>query len=79
MQQKRAIEAASPGLRVEGDVGRGSGVFEVYVDGKYQAYSKKATGVMPDYRNVAEAIAAFVKTGTVPAEWKAITREEMLI
>lgn len=51
-----------------GSVGRVSS-FEVVVDGKL-AYSKLSKGVFPDFARLADEIAAYAKSGSVPAGWQ---------
>lgn len=45
-----------------------SGSFEVVVDGML-AYSKLATGSFPDFKGLANAIAAYATKGTIPKDW----------
>lgn len=58
-------------MDVDGDIGRGSS-FEVVVNEKYLAWSKLEKRTFPEWTPLAEEVAAFAKSGVVPATWKAV-------
>lgn len=75
--QAREIKALVPGAGTTGSVGR-TGSFEVIVsssDGpqRYEAYSKLAKKVFPDFKAIAKEVAAYAASGTAPASWAALT------
>ncbi len=62
-----------PDADIQGNVGRPS-YFEVIADDKYLAYSKVATGVFPDFAALAQQIASYAGSGSVPNGWKLIKK-----
>ncbi len=68
LRQQDAIEEVLPEAQVTSSVGRLNS-FEVTVDGKFMAASKKATGAFPDVKTVARQLVEYSESGKVPDVW----------
>jgi predicted Rdx family selenoprotein len=70
-----AIEETAPEAVVTSSVGRLNS-FEVTVDGKFMAASKKATGNFPDVKTVAKQVLEYGEKGKVPDSWTELPEGE---